>query len=255
MICVAHTGYDNVDIEAAKQHGVVVSNVPDYAGEAVAEFVFALALDLLRNIEVADSLAHKGEFNDRYYQTSKLLAGRTIGVIGAGSSGTRVIKIARGFDMNVISTTAHPTDERELELQTKFVPLDRLLSESDIVTLHVPLTPATKHMIGCRELSIMKPTAVLINTSRGAVVDESALIDALCNKRIAGAALDVFEKEPLSADHPLLKVPNLVLTPHIAYLSEETIEKCSDVCIENVKMFLSGKPQNVVNPSVMPGRS
>lgn len=251
MICVCHTGYDNVDIADATDHGVVVSNVPDYASEAVAEFVFALAMDLMRKIEVADSLVHKGEFDCHYYLSNRLLAGKTLGVVGAGSIGRRVIQIGNSFDMNLIAATAHPNSERENELGTKFVPLDNLLSESDVVTLHLPLTPETEHMIGARELDLMKPTAVLINTSRGKLINEDALIDALYKKKIASAALDVFEREPLPADNPLLKLDNLVLTPHIAYLSEETIDKCSKICIENVEMFLRDEPQNVVNPSVL----
>ncbi len=251
IICVCHTGYDNVDLEAATARSVIVSNVPDYASEAVAEFVFALALDLMRKIEIADVMAHKGEFNDRYYLHSQLLAGKTIGVIGAGNIGKRVMQIAHSFKMNVISSTARPDSERGKELGVKFMPLDNLLTESDIVTLHIPLTPETEHMIGPRELELMKPTAILINTSRGKIVNEEALIDTLRNKKIAGAALDVFEKEPLSLNSPLMKLDNLVLTPHIAYLSEETTDKCANILTENVEMFLKGKPQNVVNPDVL----
>jgi D-3-phosphoglycerate dehydrogenase len=225
--------------------------VPDYASEAVAEFVFALALDLLRKIEVDDVNEHKGEFDDHYYLHNRLLAGKTIGVIGAGNIGRRVMQIGNSFCMNVISTTAHPGSEREEELRVKFVPLDDLLKESDIVTLHLPLTPETEHMIGTRELELMKPTAILINTSRGKVVNEEALIDALRKKKIAGAALDVFEKEPIKRDNPLLRLDNLVLTPHIAYLSEETTDMCAKIVTENVEMFLKSKPQNVVNPGVL----
>ncbi|HSD58545.1 MAG TPA: NAD(P)-dependent oxidoreductase, partial [Methanotrichaceae archaeon] len=182
---------------------------------------------------------------------NRLLAGKTIGVIGAGDIGKRVMQIAHSFNMNVISTTAHPSSEREEELGVKFVTLDDLLKESDIVTLHIPLTPDTVHMIDARELELMKPTAILINTSRGKIVNEEALIDTLRKKKIAGAALDVFEKEPLKADSPLMKLDNLVLTPHIAYLSEETTDMCADIFTENVEMFLKGKPQNVVNPGIL----
>jgi len=131
------------------------------------------------------------------------------------------------------------------------VDLDTLLSESDIVTLHVPLTPETEHMINAKKLAKMKSTAILINTSRGKVVDEDALIEALRDKKIAGAGLDVFEKEPLPTDSPLLKMDNVVLTPHIAFLSEESLDECIYMSIENVEMFIKGKPQNVVNPLVL----
>ncbi len=176
--------------------------------------------------------------------------GKTIGVLGTGDIGKRVIQIAHGFNMNVLSTTAHPSPEKEKALGVKFGNLDTLLRESDIVTLHVPLTPETEHMIGERELAKMKPTAILINTARGKIVDEAALIDALRSRRIAGAGLDVFEEEPLPMNSPLLELDNVLLTPHIAFLSEESIDECTYICIENIEMFLKGKPQNVVNPSV-----
>ena len=150
--------------------------------------------------------------------------------------------------MNVLSVTAHPSHERAQALEVKFVDLDTLLSESDIVTLHVPLTPETEHMISAKEMAKMKSTAILINTSRGKVVDEVALIEVLRDKKIAGTRLDVFEKEPLPTDSPLLKMDNVVLTPHIAFLSEESLDECTYMSIENVEMFIRGKPQNVVNP-------
>ena len=157
------------------------------------------------------------------------------------------------INMNVLSVTAHPSPERAKALGVKFVDLDTLLSESDIVTLHVPLTPETEHMIGARELAKMKPTAILINTARGKVVDEDALIEALRDKKIAGAGLDVFEREPLAMNSPLLEMDNVLLTPHIAFLSEESLDECTYMSIENVEMFIKGTPQNVVNPSVSNG--
>jgi phosphoglycerate dehydrogenase-like enzyme len=176
---------------------------------------------------------------------------KTIGVLGTGNIGKRVIQIAHGFNMNILSTTAHPSPEKAKALGVKFVNLDTLLKESDIITLHVPLTPETEHMIGTRELAKMKPTAILINTARGNVVNEAALLEALREKMIAGAGLDVFEKEPLPLDSPLMGMHNVVLTPHIAFLSEESLDECTYVTVENVEMFARGKPQNVVNPSVL----
>ncbi|VVB64080.1 Glyoxylate reductase [uncultured archaeon] len=191
----------------------------------------------------------RGLFDWKYYVGNQLMS-KTIGVLGTGDIGKRVIQIAHGFNMNVLSVTAHPSPEKAKALGVKFVDLDTLLKESDIVTLHVPLTPKTEHMIGAPQLAKMKPTAVLINTARGKIVDEAALIEALQEKRIAGAGLDVFEKEPLPSDSILLELENVVLTPHIAFLSEESIDECTYVCVENVDMFAKGHPQNVVNPSV-----
>ncbi len=252
MVSLWQTGFDNVDLEAATEHRVIISNVPSYAFDSVAEFVFALSLNLLRRIHLADMNLRKGLFDWKYYVGNQLMS-KTIGVLGTGEIGKRVIQIAQGFNMNVLSVTAHPSPEREKALGIKFVDLDTLLSESDIVTLHVPLTPETEHMIGARELAKMKPTAILINTARGKVVDEAALIEALKKKKIAGAGLDVFEKEPLPMDSPLLEIHNVVLTPHIAFLSEESLDECTYMSVENVEMFTKGKPQNVVNPAVLKG--
>lgn len=252
LISLWQTGFDNVDIGAATEHGVIVSNVPNYAFDSVAEFVFALSLNLLRRVHLADMNLREGLFDWRYYVGNQLMS-KTIGVLGTGEIGKRVIQIAHGFNMNVLSVTAHPNPEKAKALGIKFVDLDALLSESDIITLHVPLTSETEHMIGARELAKMKPTAVLINTARGKVVDEVALIKALKEKKIAGAGLDVFEKEPLPMNSPLLAMNNVVLTPHIAFLSEESLDECTYISIENVEMFIKGKPQNVVNPEVLKG--
>jgi phosphoglycerate dehydrogenase-like enzyme len=254
MISLWQTGYDNVDLEVATARGVVVSNVHNYAFDTVAEFAFALALNLLRKVDKADMNLRRGLFDWRRYVGEELM-GKTLGVIGLGSIGRRVVQLAHGFNMNVLSVTAHPSPERSHALGVKFVSLDTLLAESDIVSLHVPLTPATKHMIGASQLARMKPTAVLINTARGKVVDERALVDALRDKRIAGAGLDVFETEPLPKDSPLLELDNVVLTPHIAFLSKESIDECTRVTVENVEMFVKGRPQNVVNQAVLAKRA
>lgn len=249
MLSVWQTGYDHIDLKAATEKGVVVSNVPDYAFDSVAEMVFALALNLLRKVHIADTRLREGDFDWRNYVGNQIM-GKTIGVIGTGSIGVRVIQIAHGFNMNVISVTGHPSAEKERKLGIKFVDMDTLLSESDIVTLHVPLTPSTEKMIGAKELAKMKNSAILINTARGKVVDEAALIEALKEKKIRGAGLDVFEKEPLPVSDPLTKLENVVLTPHIAFLTEESLEECTYVCIQNIERFVEGKPQNVVNPDV-----
>jgi len=250
LLSVWQTGYDHIYIEAATEKGVIVSNVPDYAFDSVAELVFAFALNLLRKVHIADTRLRKGSFDWRDYVGNQLM-GKIIGVIGTGSIGMRVIQIAHGFNMNVIAVTGHPSEEKARRLGVKFVDLDTLLKESDIVTLHVPLTPSTEKMIGAKEFDKMKKSAILINTARGKVVDEAALIKALQEKKIRGAGLDVFMKEPLPVDSPLTKMENVVLTPHIAFLTEESLEECTYVCIQNVERYIEGKPQNVVNPEVL----
>ncbi|MDV2481433.1 glycerate dehydrogenase [Methanoculleus sp. Wushi-C6] len=250
MVAVWQTGYDHVDLEAATRAGVVVSNVPAYAFEAVAEFVFAYALALLRRVHVADARLRGGGFDWREY-CGRQLMGMTIGVIGTGDIGTRVVQIAHGFGMRVLSTTAHPSPERARRLGLEFVDLKTLLAESDILTLHVPLTPSTERMIGARELALMKPGAILINTSRGRVIDEGALVEALAARRLAGAGLDVFEHEPLPQESPLRQLDNVLLSPHIAFLTEESMDECTFTTIQNIEHFAAGRPENVVNPGVL----
>jgi len=250
MISVWQTGFDHIDIEAANKAGVIVANVPGYAFDAVAELVFAFALSLLRKVHVADKRIREGKFNWKDYVGNQLM-GKTIGVLGTGNIGIRVIQIAHGFNMNILSVTGHPNPSKEERLGIKFVDMDTLLKESDILTLHVPLTPETEKMIGEAELRKMKPTAILVNTARGKVVDEDALIKALKEGTIRGAGLDVFQKEPLPIDSPLMKLENVMLTPHIAFLSEESLEECTYICVENVEMFVKGKLQNIVNLQVL----
>jgi D-3-phosphoglycerate dehydrogenase len=250
MLSICQTGYNIIDIEAANEKGVIVSNVPGYAINSVAELVFALALNLLRKVSIADSKLREGNFDWRDYIGNQLM-GKTIGVIGTGSIGTKVIQIAHGFNMNVISVTGNPNEEKARKLGVKFVDLDTLLAESDIVTIHVPLTPSTEKMIGAKELAKMKNSAILINTARGKVVDEEALIKALKEKQIVGAGLDVFQKEPLPVDDPLTELENVILTPHIGFVTQEALEKCISVCVANIEKFIDGEPQNVVNPEVI----
>lgn len=250
MVSVWQTGYDHINIETATEQGIIVSNVPDYAFDSVAEMVFSLVLNLMRKVHIADSRLREGNFDWRDYIGNQLM-GKTMGVIGTGSIGEKVIQIAHGFNMNVLSVTGHPSEEKARKLGIKFVDIDTLIAESDIVTLHVPLTPSTEKMIGAKELAKMKKSAILINTARGKVVDETALVEALKRKEIRGAGLDVFEKEPLQADHPLTGLENVVLTPHIAFLSEESLEECTYVCVENVEKFVAGRPQNIVNPEAL----
>jgi D-3-phosphoglycerate dehydrogenase len=250
MVSVWQTGYDNIDIKAATEKDVIVSNVHDYAFDSVAEMVFALILNLERKVHLADVGLRNGNFDWRNYIGNQIM-GKTIGVVGIGSIGTRVIQIAHGFNMNVIAYAHHPNDKAANNLGVTFVDLETLLKESDIISLHVPLTPATEKMIGTRELARMKKSAILINTARGKVIDEDALIKALREKQIGGAGLDVFEREPLPLNSPLLEFENVALTPHVAFLSHESLEECTHICVQNVEKFVEGKPQNVVNPEAL----
>jgi D-3-phosphoglycerate dehydrogenase len=250
MVSVWQTGYDNIDIKAATEKDVIVSNVHDYAFDSVAEMVFALILNLERKVHLADVGLRNGNFDWRNYIGNQIM-GKTIGVVGIGSIGTRVIQIAHGFNMNVIAYAHHPNDKAANNLGVTFVDLETLLKESDIISLHVPLTPTTEKMIGTRELARMKKSAILINTARGKVIDEDALIRALREKQIGGAGLDVFEREPLPLNSPLLEFENVALTPHVAFLSHESLEECTHICVQNVEKFVEGKPQNVVNPEAL----
>jgi D-3-phosphoglycerate dehydrogenase len=250
MVSVWQTGYDNIDIKAATEKDVIVSNVHDYAFDSVAEMVFALILNLERKVHLADVGLRNGNFDWRNYIGNQIM-GKTIGVVGIGSIGTRVIQIAHGFNMNVIAYAHHPNDKAANNLGVTFVDLETLLKESDIISLHVPLTPTTEKMIGTRELARMKKSAILINTARGKVIDEDALIKALREKQIGGAGLDVFEREPLPLNSPLLEFENVALTPHVAFLSHESLEECTHICVQNVEKFVEGKPQNVVNPEAL----
>lgn len=250
MVAVWQTGYDHVDLEAATNAGVVVSNVPAYAFDAVAEFVFAFALALLRRVHAADARLRGGRFDWREY-CGRQLMGMTIGVIGTGDIGRRVVQIAHGFGMRILSTTAHPGPERAERLGLEFVDLPTLLAESDILTLHVPLTATIERMIGARELAMMKPGSILINTARGRVIDEGALVEALRTRHLGGAGLDVFEHEPLPPESPLRQLDNVLLTPHIAFLTEESMDECTFTTIRNIEQFAAGRPENVVNPGVL----
>ncbi|QLC48816.1 glycerate dehydrogenase [Methanolobus zinderi] len=255
MLAVWQTGYDHIDIDTASRKGIVVSNVPGYAFDAVAEFVFAQVLNLLRRLHKADMSLREGEFEWRDYiceaYRGNQLMGKTLGVIGTGNIGSRVIEIAHGYKMQVLAYTAHPDPVKEKQLGVRFVDMDTLLEESDILTLHVPLTPSTEKMIGAEELMKMKSTSILINTARGEVVDEAALLSALRSGDIAAAGLDVFEKEPLPSNSPFLRLDNVLLTPHIAFLSEESIDECTSVTVDNISYFLQGDPQNVVNKKAL----
>lgn len=246
-------GYDNVDVAAATARGIAVTNTPGVLDDTTADFTWALLLGVARRVAEADQVARSGEWKG--WDLLQLLGAdvhhKTLGILGLGRIGRRVAQRARGFAMRVLYHDAlRVAEEVEKELGVEWVGKERLLHESDFVTLHVPLTAETRHLIGAGELEWMKPTAFLINASRGPVVDEAALIEALEEKKIAGAALDVYEDEPRIPAR-LRALPNVLLAPHIASASVETRTRMAVLAAENVVAFLSGRrPANLVNPEV-----
>jgi glyoxylate reductase len=244
----------NIDVEAATEQRIPVTVVPPLTTEATADLTFGLMLAVARRIVEGDRLARAGRFPGA--QSSYLLGanvhGRTIGLIGGGGLiGKAVARRAHGFAMRVLYWTPRRKPEsEEREAGLNYAPLDQLLRESDFVSLHSPLNIETRHQIGARELKLMKNTAFLINTARGAIVDEAALIRALAKRQIAGAGLDVFEHEP-KVDKALRKMPNVVLTPHLGSATFEVREEMANIVVDNILAFLAGKKlPNCVNPQV-----
>jgi len=244
MISIWATTCHYVDLEAARERGIVVTHVPGYATEAVAEHAFALLLAAIRRLPSADKHVRTGDFDWRPFGGSEL-AGKTLGIIGTGAIGCRVAEIAKAFKMQILGYDKYPNLKRAEEIGMKYVDLYTLLKESDFVTLHVTLTSETEGLIGKKEIEAMKKGAVIINTSQGKVIDEKALIDALKSGKLSYAGLDVFEEEPPAKDDPLFKLDNTILSPHIGFHTVEAAKRCTDICIDNVVKFLGGHSQNV----------
>ncbi len=233
-------GLDNVDVAAATELGITVVNTPEANAEAVAEHTLGLMIALSKRIGEGDRALRAGNWDARYTLIGHELRGCTLGVIGCGRIGSRVAHMAHAaFDMQVVYHDVIAYPKLEAELGAERVELEKLLRRSDVVTLHVPLTPATQGLIGEKELALMKPTAFLINTSRGPVVDEAALVEALRSGQIAGAGLDVYSTEPLPADSPLLSMENVLFTPHMAAHTEEALRNMSLVA-EDIIAVLEG---------------
>lgn len=247
-------GYDNIDVAAATQRGILVGNTPGVLTETVADFAIALMMAAGRRIVEGDKQVRAGEWRT---WGPMILLGRdmhnaTLGIIGLGRIGTAVARRAKGFDMKIIYSD--PTRRREIEneLGIRYVGLDRLLAESDFISIHANLTPKTYHLISKEQLGKMKPTCVLVNTARGPLVDNMALYEALRSNTIAFAALDVTDPEPLPANHPLLTLDNVVVTPHIASASVATRTKMALMAVDNLIAGLKGEmPPNPVNPEAM----
>lgn len=249
-------GFNNIDIEEATKRGIIVTNTPGVLTDATADLTWALILAVTRRIVEADRFVRKGKFKGwaPMLLLGSELAGKTLGIIGAGRIGTAVGLRAKGFKMKVLYFNPNKNETLEEGVGAKKVSLETLLKNSDIVTIHVPLNPKTKHLIGAKELKLMKKGAYLINTSRGEVVDEKALIKALKTGKLAGAGLDVFEHEPF-VPKELIELDNVVLTPHIGSATVEARTKMAIVAAENIVKVLSGKiPANVVNPEVLSKR-
>lgn len=235
-------GYDTVDVEACTRRKVYVTYTPDVLSAAVADITWALILGFMRRIPEADRFTRE-EWGKRArgFPFGWDISGKTLGFLGLGRIGREAAKRAQGFDVRMIYRDIVPKPELERLYGVKPVGFEELLRTSDILSIHVPLLPSTRHIIGRKELAMMKPTAIIINTSRGPVIDQDALTEALKTRRIAGAALDVFEEEPISLTHPLLKLDNLVLTPHIASATRETRRRMAERCAESVRALLEGK--------------
>ncbi len=250
-------GFDNIDVEFATSRGIIVTNTPGVLTETTADLTWALIMAAARGIPQADRYVKEGRWKVGWGPMMLLgndVYGATLGVIGMGRIGSAVAHRAKGFSMRILYVDVfenETTRDVERELGASRTDLETLLRKADIITIHVPLNPHTRGMIGEKELSMMKPGAVLVNTSRGAVINEFALADALRSGHLRGAGLDVFNEEPLPADSSLLEPQNVVLTPHIASASFATRARMATMCAENLSAALRGeKPPNVVNPEV-----
>ena len=235
-LSVAFTGLDHIDLAYCQQHGITVQNAAGYSTTAVSELAVGLMLDLLRQITHFDGTIRQGQGRGMFL--GRELKGKTVGVVGTGAIGTAVIRLLNAFGCRVLAYNRSQHDEVKA-LGATYIDLDSLMQQSDIVTLHVPMTAETHHLISAERIAMMKPNAILINTARGNVVDIPALADALKKGTIAGAGIDVYEQEPpLPADHPLLHAPNCVCVPHIGYASREAFDIRADIVFDHVRNFL-----------------
>ena len=249
MVAVSATGTDNVDVAYCKERGIVVSNIRNYAAHTVPEHVFMLMLALRRNLLAFREDVQKGEWQKAaqfclFTHPVRDLNGSTLGIMGGGSIGKSVALIAQAFGMNVL--LAEHKDATEV--RPGYTAFDTVLRESDVITLHLPLKENTRHMISTAEFERMRPGALLINTARGGLVDEAALLQALQSGRLGGAGFDVLTKEPPTDGHPLLDInlPNFILTPHIAWSGREAMQTMADQLIANIEAYVAGSPQNRV---------
>lgn len=247
LICEAGTGYNNIDLETAKEKGIAVCNIPGYSSEAVAQLAIAFMLNLSSSLHLQQVMIRQKNFTNFTNHLSVPhfeIQNKTLGVIGAGNIGHQVIKVARALGMKVLVYSRTPKDWNDSNI--KFVSLEDLLQNSDFVSLHCPLTPNTKHIINRDRLNMMKPSAFIINTSRGALIAEKDLIEALQQGKIAGAALDVQDPEPPELTNPLFQMDNVILTPHIGWKCFESRQRLIDLLADNIDAFTKGTPINRV---------
>ena len=250
LICVPATGYNIVDVEACARRGIPVTNVPSYGTAAVAQFTIALMLELCHRIGLHNHSVHQGDWtrstNFCYWLTPQMeLEGKTLGIVGFGRIGQAVGKLAKAFGMHVLAYNRSQCDEGRAIAD--YVDMDTLFRESDFISLHCPQTAETVNLINRETIAQMKDGAMLINTARGGLVDETALVEALESGKLRGAAVDVVSQEPMKADNPLLTTRKCIITPHIAWAPVESRQRLLDCVVENIRAFLAGKPQNVVN--------
>ncbi len=248
-------GFDNIDIKEATRRGIYVANTPEVLTETTADFAWALLMATARRVVEADRYVRTGQWKVGWHPSMILgrdVHGATLGIVGAGRIGAALARRAKGFDMKILYYDVVPRPDMEKGSSAKRVDLDALFRESDFVSVHVPLTKETYHLVDARKLSLMKKTAYLVNNSRGPTVDEKALYEALREGRIAGAGLDVFEQEPTPTSNPLLKLENVVVAPHISSASYETRSKMAEMAADNLTAFFDGRrPPNLVNPEVL----
>jgi len=249
LISVWGTGVDNIDLVSATRLGVLVTNTPNTSTEAVAEHALALMLAVARRITVIDRQVREGRWVRGLVNQ---LNGKTLGIVGTGAIGVQMARLGKGIGMKVQAWTLHPSSERAESVGFRYVSLEELLKTSDVVSLHLRLSKDTERLIDASKLALMKPTAILVNTARGGLVDQEAIIEALTSNRIAGAGLDVYEREPLDPSCPLLNLENVVLTPHSAGQTREALDRGLNMAVDNVAAYLRGAPENVVNPAALP---
>ncbi len=245
MITVFGIGTDSIDLETARAQNVVVCNIPGKTAPVVAEHAFGLMLACAKRAVFQTDELRAGRWGTRV--DNVFLRGKTLGVVGLGNIGARMAELGRASGVHVVGWTFIPSPERGRELGVELVELDDLLRRADVVSLHVKLTDRSRGLIGERELGLMKPGAILVNTGRGPLVEDGALIQALDSGHLGGAALDVFTQEPLPADAPILRARQIVLTPHNADATPEGIDFLNEGAVDNVIAFLEGQPRNVVN--------